>query len=87
MNLDNKSAALDRINRVYEDYVTGLDLACRKNCCHCCTTHVTMTTLEAYQIFRHLQELRVDEPIRDLERRKRVALRLRALDLGLSGKA
>ena len=57
MNLNNKLAALDRINRVYDDYLAGLDLACRQRCCHCCTNHVTVTTLEGYRIVRHLQSV------------------------------
>jgi hypothetical protein len=61
MNLNNKLGALDRINRVYDEYVAGLDLACRKYCCHCCTSHATMTTLEAFQIFRYLQSIGGDE--------------------------
>jgi Fe-S-cluster containining protein len=32
-----------------------LDLACRKSCAHCCTTAVTLTTVEGYKIIQQLQ--------------------------------
>ena len=54
MALKNKLDALERVYQIYEDYSTSLDLACRAKCSHCCTTNVTMTTLEAYKIIDDL---------------------------------
>ncbi len=36
------------------DIATSLDVACKKNCAHCCTANVTLTTLEGYKIVDHL---------------------------------
>lgn len=50
MVIERKLMALDRIYAVYDDYARTLDTACRLHCHACCTTHVTLTTLEAYKI-------------------------------------
>ncbi len=50
MALAKKLEALDRVYQIYDDYSAALNLACRAKCAHCCTTNVTMTTLEAYKI-------------------------------------
>ena len=50
MNLKKRLSALDSIYNIYDEFAAGLDLACRKTCAHCCTTHVTLTTLEGYKI-------------------------------------
>ena len=54
MMLERKIAALDRIYAVYDEFCDTLDLACKKYCAHCCTTNVTLTTLEGYKIVDHL---------------------------------
>ncbi len=54
MMLERKIAALDRIYSVYDEFCDTLDLACKKYCAHCCTTNVTLTTLEGYKIVDHL---------------------------------
>jgi len=46
----NKLEALDRVYKVYEAFHNSLGLACKETCAHCCTTNVTMTTLEGYKI-------------------------------------
>jgi hypothetical protein len=50
MVIERKLKALDRIYAVYDDYARTLDTACKLHCHACCTTHVTLTTLEAYKI-------------------------------------
>ena len=55
MDLNNKLAALDQIYQIYDNFVCGLDLACRKHCAHCCTTGVTLTTIEGYKTFKKIE--------------------------------
>lgn len=54
MDLEKRLSALENIYKIYDEFAAGLDLACRKTCAHCCTTHVTLTTLEGYKITSHL---------------------------------
>jgi Fe-S-cluster containining protein len=55
MELSDKLLALERIYGIYDKFAASLDLACRKNCAHCCTTSVTLTTVEAYKIMMDLE--------------------------------
>jgi hypothetical protein len=55
MDLNNTLAALDQIYQIYDNFVSGLELACRKHCAHCCTTGVTLTTVEGYKIIKKLE--------------------------------
>jgi hypothetical protein len=50
MDIERKLKALVRIYAVYDEFVRSLDTACKPQCHQCCTTHVTVTTLEAYNI-------------------------------------
>jgi hypothetical protein len=50
MEIGRKLKALDRIYAVYDEFVRTQETACTMHCHHCCTTHVTLTTLEAYKI-------------------------------------
>ena len=52
--LTTKLTALDRIFDVYDRFCDPLDTACKKYCAHCCTSNVTLTTLEGYKIVDHL---------------------------------
>lgn len=54
MDIKKRLSALDSIYNIYDEFASGLDLACRKTCAHCCTSHVTLTTLEGYKISNHL---------------------------------
>ena len=54
MDLAGKLKALDEIYKLYDQFAASLDLACKKYCSHCCTTSVTLTTMEGYQIARAL---------------------------------
>ena len=55
MELSQKLAALEKIYGIYDQFAASLDLACRKYCAHCCTTSVTLTTVEAYKIIMDLE--------------------------------
>ena len=50
MALAKKLEALNRVYEIYDAFSSTLDLACKEKCAHCCTTNVTMTTLEGYKI-------------------------------------
>jgi hypothetical protein len=50
MEIERKLKALDRVYAVYDEFVRTQETACKKHCHHCCTTHVTLTTLEAYKV-------------------------------------
>jgi len=49
-----KIAALDRIYAAYDRFCASIDMACKKFCAQCCTSNVTLTTLEGYKIVDHL---------------------------------
>jgi len=54
MDITSKLKILDRIFAVYDRFAATLDLACKKFCDHCCTSGVTLTTLEGYKIIDRL---------------------------------
>ncbi len=56
MDLNAKLTILERMVDIYDRFVGEFDLACEKYCAHCCTANVTMTTLEGYRIFNHLEK-------------------------------
>jgi hypothetical protein len=56
MNLSAKLSLLESMINIYDRFVGEFDLACQKFCAHCCTANVTMTTLEGYRIFSHLEK-------------------------------
>ena len=57
MELSKKLAALEKIYGIYNKFAASLDLACRKYCTHCCTTSVTLTTVEAYKMIMDLESI------------------------------
>ena len=50
MALAKKLEALSRVLEIYDAFSSTLDIACQEKCAHCCTSNVTMTTLEGYKI-------------------------------------
>jgi hypothetical protein len=56
MMIAKRLAALDRVYDIYDSFCASLDVACEKTCAHCCTTNVSLTTLEACKIVDHLRE-------------------------------
>lgn len=55
MDLAGKLTALDKIYSLYDQFAASLDLACKKYCSYCCTTSVTLTTIEGYKIVGALE--------------------------------
>ena len=55
MDLAGRIAALNKIYTLYDAFIDSLDLACKKYCSYCCTTSVTLTTIEGYKINRALE--------------------------------
>lgn len=54
MSVEKKLDLLSGIYSIYDEFTQGLDTACRKYCAHCCTTNVSMTTLEGYYLIHNL---------------------------------
>ena len=50
MKLQRRLAVLDRIYRLYLEFIKNVDLACQHYCAACCTCNMTLTTLEGYYI-------------------------------------
>ncbi|MGD8992144.1 MAG: YkgJ family cysteine cluster protein [Desulfobacterales bacterium] len=54
MNLNSKLAVLIQIYDVYDRFIKRRELVCKKGCAHCCTTSVTLTTIEGYTIIHRV---------------------------------
>ncbi len=54
MNIEKKLTLLRKIYQIYDKFAEGLDSACKKYCAECCTTNVSITTLEGYNLIREL---------------------------------
>lgn len=54
---------LKEIYRLYDTRIEAADIACRKYCSACCTTHVTMTRLEGLLILESAPENRVADVV------------------------
>lgn len=79
MAIAKKLEALDRVYKIYDAFHTSLGLACREKCAHCCTTNITMTTLEGYKIVADLitaGKLEVIAGLVDIKELKRFQPRL-----------
>ena len=55
MDINSKLKVLEQIYTIYDNFAVSLDLACKKYCDHCCTSGVTLTTLEGYKIIEGLK--------------------------------
>jgi len=51
-----KIEALKAIYRFYDKFLEGFPLVCQKGCCTCCTTNVSVTSLEVDYLLPHLTE-------------------------------
>lgn len=47
MQLNQKLILLDQLYRLYDQFISDIDISCHKTCCDCCTCNVTVTALEA----------------------------------------
>jgi hypothetical protein len=54
MQITSRLKILDQIYAIYDRFAASLDLACKKYCDPCCTSGVTLTTLEGYKIIDSL---------------------------------
>ena len=54
MDINSKLTILDQIYAIYDRFAATLDVACKKYCDHCCTSGVTLTTIEGYKIINGL---------------------------------
>ena len=54
MNIDNRLILLDKIYKIYDDFIESINVACEKFCAVCCTCNVTITSLESYKILFNL---------------------------------
>ncbi len=54
MDITSKLKILDQVFAIYDRFAASLDLACKKYCDPCCTSGVTLTTLEGYKIIDSL---------------------------------
>jgi Fe-S-cluster containining protein len=56
MQMKNRHDRLLKIYGLYDSFCSEMQLFCRKGCSLCCTTNVTLTSLEAELILAYLQE-------------------------------
>jgi hypothetical protein len=54
MDINVRLAVLEQLYTIYDTFSQNLDVACQRYCSQCCTCNVTLTTLEAHQIIKHL---------------------------------
>ena len=55
MTIEQKLDLLNRIYGIYDAFAGSLEVACRKYCAHCCTSNVSLTTLEGYRLVHSLE--------------------------------
>ena len=55
MEIHFKLGMLETIYRLFDEFTASQEQACKKGCAHCCTTSVTLTTIEGYQIIEQLK--------------------------------
>ncbi len=67
MKLQQKLQSLHQVYDIYGSFTDALDLACRKQCCRCCTRNVTLTSLEAASILEELDSIEKDRLRRQLQ--------------------
>ena len=67
MNIQSKLNTLDQIYAIYDSFIADRQLACKELCSHCCTTKVTLTTLEGYQLISTLAAEKQTQLIADME--------------------
>ncbi len=53
MKLELKETALNELYSLFEETLAPFSKACHKGCDHCCSTHVTATTLELWPVWQH----------------------------------
>jgi hypothetical protein len=71
--LKAKLEALEKIYTVYASSMADMEIACAEKCAHCCTTDVTLTTLEAYHLWQGMDADGKDHFLRKIEMTRDVA--------------
>jgi hypothetical protein len=66
MTIEQKLDLLNRIYDIYDAFTSNLEVACRKYCAHCCTSNVSLTTLEGYRLVHSLEPDQRDQLLRGL---------------------
>ncbi len=46
--MENNIETLVQIYKIHDDYISALELKCKRRCADCCTRNVTLTSLEGY---------------------------------------
>lgn len=64
--LETKLDALDHIYSVYEKYSQSWETSCKHFCSKCCTTNLTLTSIEAYKIAVHIKNINLSSLIENL---------------------
>jgi Fe-S-cluster containining protein len=52
--LTKRMAVLNQLYSIYDDFIHGQNVCCKKKCDFCCTRNVTLTTLEGYNIVEYI---------------------------------
>jgi hypothetical protein len=55
VTIEQKLELLNQIYGIFDAFARSLDVACRKYCAHCCTSNVSLTTLEGYRLVHSLE--------------------------------
>jgi hypothetical protein len=67
MDITTNLKILDQIYAIYDRFAASLDIACKKYCDHCCTSGVTLTTLEGYKIIEGLKSTTNSDVIQKIQ--------------------
>jgi hypothetical protein len=67
MDIASRLKILDQIYAIYDQFAASLDIACKKYCDHCCTSGVTLTTLEGYKIIEGLKSTTNSDVIQKIQ--------------------
>lgn len=55
MDIETKLIILDQIYRIYDNFVNHTEMACKKYCSECCTSNVTVTSVEGRKILDYIK--------------------------------
>lgn len=66
MDIDHRLHLLNELCRLHAHFIGRFDLACAKGCALCCTTNVTITTMEGLRIVRYWVENQLPLPLPEL---------------------
>ena len=66
MDVRRRFSLLEEIYSIYESFIGGFEVACKPGCDTCCTSDVTVTTIEAYRVLKSIrnEDLSLPETLR-----------------------